>query len=479
MKRKLKYLSACLVVATMMNVNPVKADVNSNSEYYLYDYWGEPYYSAPLFENVKMVDANDYLNQGIRLDKITDIFYENNQFYLLDASEGNEKIVILDKSFNYISTISTFNNGDKLSKPQSLYIRDGLIYIADTGNGRVVVLDQMTHELKTIIGKPEGVPGLEKKATYEPTKIAVDNVGRIYMIVNGIYEGILEVDIEGNFYGFKGVNKVKVDFVDLFWYQFMTKEQREQTIGYLPTQFANIDVDENGFIYTVTRSDSKEPIKKFNLKSEDVLKFEYDFARPSGDYMQKSKYGTNVFVSIAINDYGIYAALDEVYGRIFLYDENGNMLGILGNNDELKKPSEIIWVDDDLVVIDSSSNRMKVYTPTEYGKIVLNASKSYYDGDLHQSSLYWEEALKQNSNFELAYTGIGKIKYREGQYKEAMEYFQLGQSRSNYTRAFEKYRGEMIKQYLPVVFFVGTGAVILYVVKSVRRSGKKGQADVF
>ncbi|MTM22051.1 hypothetical protein GMA99_09900, partial [Turicibacter sanguinis] len=96
MKRKLKYLSACLVVATMMNVNPVKADVNSNSEYYLYDYWGEPYYSAPLFENVKMVDANDYLNQGIRLDKITDIFYENNQFYLLDASEGNEKIVILD-----------------------------------------------------------------------------------------------------------------------------------------------------------------------------------------------------------------------------------------------------------------------------------------------------------------------------------------------------------------------------------------------
>ena len=60
-----------------------------------------------------------------------------------------------------------------------------------------------------------------------------------------------------------------------------------------------------------------------------------------------------------------------------------------------------------------------------------------------------------------------------------MEYFQLGQSRSNYTRAFEKYRGEMIKQYLPVVFFVGTGAVIFYVVKSVRRSGKKGQADVF
>lgn len=146
----------------------------------------------------------------------------------------------------------------------------------------------MTHELKTIIGKPEGVPGLEKKATYEPTKIAVDNVGRIYMIVNGIYEGILEVDIEGNFYGFKGVNKVKVDFVDLFWYQFMTKEQREQTIGYLPTQFANIDVDENGFIYTVTRSDSKEPIKKFNLKSEDVLKFEYDFARPSGVICKKA-----------------------------------------------------------------------------------------------------------------------------------------------------------------------------------------------
>ena len=481
MKNKVKYLSMGLIVAAMMNGDHVKADIHSDSEYYLYDYWGETYYSAPLYEKVNMIDANDFIQDGVRLDKITDIFYDQNKFYLLDSTEGDSKIVILDKSFNYISTISTFNQNDTFSNPQSLYIRDGLIYIADSGNGRVVILNQETHELETIMGKPNGVPGLENKVTYEPTRVAVDNVGRIYMIVNGIYEGILEVDMEGNFYGFKGVNEVKVDFTDLFWRQFMTKEQLAQLISYIPTQFTNIDVDENGFLYTVTRSDSDEPIKKFNLKSEDVLKYEYDFARPSGDYFktEDTKYGANVFVSVAVNDYGVYAAVDEIYGRIYLYDENGSLLGVLGNKEELKKPSEVMWVGDDLVVIDSGYNQIKVYTPTDYGKIVLNATQSYYVGELHESSLYWEEALKGNSNFELAYTGIGKIKYREGEYKEAMEYFKLGQSRQNYSRAFEKYRGEIVKEYLPVVFFVGVGGVVFKIVNSVRRNGKKGQNNVF
>lgn len=470
-----------LILSTMMNGYQVKADIHSDSEYYLYDYWGETYYSAPLYEKVNMIDANDFTQEGVRLDKITDIFYDQNKYYLLDSQEGDAKIVILDQSFNYLSTISTFNNGDTFANPQSLYIRDGLMYIADSGNGRVVILNQETHELETVIEKPNGVPGLDNKITYEPTRVAVDNVGRIYMIVNGIYEGILEVDMEGNFYGFKGVNEVKVDFTDLFWRQFMTQEQLDQLVSYIPTQFTNIDVDENGFLYTVTRSDSKEPIKKFNLKSADVLKYEYDFARPSGDYFktQDTKYGTNVFVSIAVNDYGVYAAVDEIYGRIYLYDENGNLLGIVGNKEELNKPSEVMWVGDNLVVIDGGYNQIKVYTPTDYGKIVLNATESYYVGELHESSLYWEEALKQNSNFELAYTGIGKIKYREGEYKEAMEYFELGQSRANYSKAFEKYRGEIVKEYLPVVFFVGVAGVVFKIVSSVRRNGKKGQNDVF
>ena len=45
----------------------------------------------------------------------------------------------------------------------------------------------------------------------------------------------------------------------------------------------------------------------------------------------------------------------------------------------------------------------------------------------------------------VAYIGIGKTYLKEGRYKEAMEYFELGNSRKYYTKAFQFYRKELMQ----------------------------------
>lgn len=87
---------------------------------------------------------------------------------------------------------------------------------------------------------------------YFPRKVIVDKAGRIYVVGRGVYEGLIEFDSDGQFTGFMGTNKVQFDPVDLFWKSVSTKEQREKMVQFIPLEFNNTDVDEDGFIYTTT-----------------------------------------------------------------------------------------------------------------------------------------------------------------------------------------------------------------------------------
>ena len=76
--------------------------------------------------------------------------------------------------------------------------------------------------------------------------------------------------------------------------------------------------------------------------------------------------------------------------------------------------------------------------------------------------------LKLDSNFELAYTGIGKSYLAAGDNKEAMRCFKIGNNKQYYSIAWKRYRNEILKDHLNAILtLVIVLAVLLVVWKKV------------
>ena len=73
--------------------------------------------------------------------------------------------------------------------------------------------------------------------------------------------------------------------------------------------------------------------------------------------------------------------------------------------------------------------------------------------------------MELDSNFELAYVGIGKSYLAAGENKKAMEYLKLGMDREYYSIAFKRYRDDILKDNLGYVL---TGIIVLVIVQSIR-----------
>ena len=84
-----------------------------------------------------------------------------------------------------------------------------------------------------------------------------------------------------------------------------------------------------------------------------------------------------------------------------------------------------------------------------------------YDGHETDAVRYWQEVLKLDSNYELAYTGIGKSLLAANENKEAMEYLQKGYDKKYYSVAYKRYRTEVLKESLPMVFVIGSVLIVL------------------
>jgi hypothetical protein len=158
----------------------------------------------------------------------------------------------------------------------------------------------------------------------------------------------------------------------------------------------------------------------------------------------------------------MYHALDSNRGRIFTYDEDGKLLYITGQigvqRGTFKIPTAIEISGDRLMVLDKGANQLTVFEPTQFGRTVNEAVKLHSEGDEIASAEQWRQVLRLNANYEIAYIGIGKALLRQEKNKEAMEYFKLGMSRKYYSKAFQRYRKEVMKEQF------GTGMTVLVLI---------------
>src|SRR5699024_11937812 len=96
---------------------------------------------------------------------------------------GNNRIVILDKNYDFVSEIVDFNNNgqsDTFNNPQGIFVTaNNHIYIADTENRRIIQLDDKGELIKEI-GAPES-DVIRDGFKYHPVKISVDSGERVYV----------------------------------------------------------------------------------------------------------------------------------------------------------------------------------------------------------------------------------------------------------------------------------------------------------
>lgn len=111
-------------------------------------------------------------------------------------------------------------------------------------------------------------------------------------------------------------------------------------------------------------------------------------------------------------------------------------------------PTGIDVAGDEILVIDSAKNIIDKFKATEYGSLINEAIGLRYDGDEIKAVEKWKEVLKHDSNFELAYVGIGKSYLTAGNNKKAMECFETGNDKQYYSIAYKRYRNEILKAHL-------------------------------
>lgn len=248
---------------------------------------------------------------------------------------------------------------------------------------------------------------------------------------------------------------------------------------FVPTEYNNLSIDEDGFIYATTsvfeeyelKSDAAKPIRKLNTMGTDILIKNGEFP-PIGDIEWGNAggvSGASKLIDVIAMDNDTYYAIDRSRGRIFGYDFQGNLLyafGGLGNKlGYFQYPTAIDHMGSDLLVLDSKNAGVTLFTLTEYGKLINQGLSEYRNGNYDLSAQYWEQVLAQNGNYDLAYIGIGRALLRQGQYKEAMDYFELKLDEDSYSKAFKLYRKQWIEEHIGGIF----GLIVVLIVISMGR----------
>lgn len=358
--------------------------------------------------------------------------------------------------------------------------RDYDFYIADTKNHRIIHCD---YELNVIdvLDNPQDET-LPENFEFLPSRFIVDDAFRYYVQAQNINSGLMEFTKDGTFTGYIGASPVTVSFIQRIWRKIQTKAQRARTKQYVPTEYNNVALDSDGFLYVTTNSLSDaeiaagtgKPIRKLNAMGTDILIRNGNFY-PIGDLHpgnSKSISGASAFVDVVTFENETYACLDKTRGRVFVYDFQGNMLYAFGNSGMNEgcflNPTSIVKLNEEtLAVLDRFCGTITIFALNDYGKLVNKALSLYRVGEYDASADVWREVLKYNGNCELAYVGIGRSQLRQGEYKKAMDNFEIVRDSRNYSKAFKYYREQVVEDN--IVWFIVVLAALIIVPKLIRK----------
>ncbi|QHT63083.1 hypothetical protein GXP70_26025 [Paenibacillus lycopersici] len=394
------------------------------------------------------------------LNKPNDLFIDG-KGVLYVADTGNNRIVKLDPDGKVLGLYGK-EQGVKLNQPNGIFVDEyGDMFVADTGSRQVIHLSPDGRFIEAF-GKPESSL-LSKDLDFAPDKVIMDRRGYLYVLNKNDFAGFMMIDALNRFRGYIGANRVPFDWSKLLVRTLATPEQREQLNNAVPPQNANLTIDAKGFIYTPTVLIDKDQIKKFNAMGDNIYR-KASFGQSS---IESGALEQPYFVDLAVDQYGVINALDAMSRKIYQYDQEGNLLAVFGGQGDVKSRFEypISIVTDKagkVYVLDRDRGNIQIFQPTRFADLIHQASQLHYNGRYQEALKPWREVLAIDENYPLAHRGVAKALMKEEQWKTAMKEFKLGEDQDGYSKAFAEYRHEILRKYLGWLLIAA--ALIVYVI---------------
>jgi tetratricopeptide (TPR) repeat protein len=426
-----------IIILCMFIFGPLQVKASSTDPSVPYD----TYTIGPEGRRIKTQTAYDpagFVNTDVNLLQPEDMMIKDGFIYVADT--GNQRVLKLNMSGELILEIKNLN----MIKPTGVFVSDDqVIYVADQEARLVMNFDQEGQLLNTFERPEEPIFG--RNSPYVPRKIVVGKRGNMYIIGEGSTSGIIQLNHTGEFIGFFGTNFTGISFL-----QRLANLLNVEFAPNTPTSAMNIAIDDQGAIYTVSPTDSK-PLKRFNIASIDTL--ENDYSAPGLVAVTTNQMGNIVTLS----NQGILTEYDSFGHMIFEFgglDDGGNQrLGLHVNPVALA-----IDQNNHIYVLDRTMGKIQAFHTSSFTKTVHQGLMSFKDGIYDISE--WEEVLNLNEMFALANSAIGQANFRLGNYEEALHYYLLAYDKEGYSNAFWQVRYTFLQNQLGFVFM---GLILFFV----------------
>jgi DNA-binding beta-propeller fold protein YncE len=513
-----------VAIALIMLVGTISASAITPYTTYTYSINGTMQLSPHAYTPEKVIDArrlNDslkpdggasdnakllYGNTTIELKGPKDIFVDGlNHLYIVNT-ESNQ-IIVTDEEFNVRLIISEFTNKfgvpDSLKAPSGVFVNADEIFVADTGNSRIVVFDKLGNFVD-IVPEPASEV-LPDNSVYQPVAVAVDKAGRIYVVSSTTNYGVISLNRDGSFNGFIGPQKVTYNAWEYFLRLFKTAEQLKASEANVSTEFNNLCIDADGFIYVTTNSIEESsmasaitgksksgdfaPVKKLNPNGTDVM-HRNGFWPPSGEISfnnvattEFTISGPSSIVDVALGPNNTWSIIDTKRSKVFTYDNNGNLLYAFGDKGNqlgnIQNLQAIDYQGTKILLLDRATNSITIYKRTGYGDLLNAAIQNTEDKQYEKAVDFYLNILQRNMNYDAAYIGIANSLYRDGEYIQAMKYYKYAYNTEDYSEAYQSYRKEWMEDYLWVIPVVVFGLIfgISKFFKFANKVNKRGQKD--
>lgn len=376
---------------------------------------------------------------------------EDGTIYVADT--GNGRILKLQD----FQEVASFGEG-VLEAPTGLFVdEDGVMYVADADQNVIFILDAEGNVLNQF-GRPSE-PLFGKNREFLPRKIAVDARQNLYIVSEGSVDGIVQMNTNGNFIGYFGANSARMSLKMILQRMFLTEGQLAQFIKNEAASPSNLAIDPQSLVYTVTAgANVGESIRRFTIAGANIFPKTFD---------------SSTFRDIHVSDDGLLLAVDAD-GGLFEYDLNGALLFSFVAHDTgdqrlgtLRNPTAVERFQEHIYVLDKDKNAIVVYETTSFARQVHDGVRLYMEGYYQEAKPFFEEMLDFNGSLILAYRAIADAYFKESDFDNALANYRYAEDKEGYSEAFWELRNDVLQRYL------GAAVLGLFAVSLVFQGAKR------
>ena len=388
------------------------------------------------------------------------VFGRDDVLYIADT--GNARIVMFDTRTNMKAGELRFEG---FVSPRGVFVTPaGRLYVGDAGAQSVFVFDENHNHIRTH-GRPDAMAFGD--TPFAPNRISVDVRGNMYIVGEGVFNGIIQLSSEGEFLGFFAVNRTSITLLEQIQEFVFTDRQLEALAPRLPNTFANVTVDGRGVVYSVSMGSldalQGNPIQRHDMAGRNTLLYSWGIADAIDIAVDADG---NIFVArtagwiLVMTNSGEY-----IFGFGAGHMDDQDIVGQFRSLQAIAVSSERhVWA------LDSDRNFLQSFAPTEYAQMIFYALNLFNSGLYEEAGIVWTQVLRHNQMSALAHMGMGRALLYRQYYEEARQSFYLAGHRMYYSTAFWEVRNNwMLSHLAPILIAVAAYFFIMFIVRLIDR----------